>query len=122
MKTFSRTETVDFAVVGSGAAGGVMARELSQAGFSVVLLEQGPRLGPGDFEHDELKYIFLNGILNDPVRCPQTFTNDPRKPAQRTSNSNVPAVRTHRRRKQQSLHRQGAFTRSISTSAACLDP
>jgi choline dehydrogenase-like flavoprotein len=89
VKTFKRSEMVDFAIVGSGAAGGVMARELSQAGFSVVLLEQGPRFRPGDFEHDELKYIFLNGILNDPVRSPQTFTNDPLKPAQRTSNSNV---------------------------------
>jgi choline dehydrogenase-like flavoprotein len=38
---------VDFVVVGSGAAGGVMARELSQAGdFSVLVFEQGPRWAP----------------------------------------------------------------------------
>ena len=37
----ARTE-VDFVVVGSGAAGGVIARELSKAGLSVVVLEQGP--------------------------------------------------------------------------------
>ena len=41
-RRFRPGETVDFAVVGSGAAGGVMARELSQAGFDVVLFEQGP--------------------------------------------------------------------------------
>ncbi|MEP6547448.1 MAG: FAD-dependent oxidoreductase [Gammaproteobacteria bacterium] len=45
---FKPSETVDFAIVGSGAAGGVMARELAQAGFSVVLLEQGPRLSSAD--------------------------------------------------------------------------
>ena len=39
-----RPTEVDFVVIGSGAAGGIMAKELSVAGFSVVLLEQG---GPG---------------------------------------------------------------------------
>jgi choline dehydrogenase-like flavoprotein len=80
-RTFKTSETVDFVVVGSGAAGGVMARELSRAGHSVVVMEQGPRLGPGDFEHDELKYFFLSGITNDPVKHPQTFRNDPSKRA-----------------------------------------
>ena len=40
------SQKVDFAVVGSGAAGGVIARELARAGLSVVLFEQGPRLEP----------------------------------------------------------------------------
>ncbi len=48
-RTFKSGETVDFAVVGSGAAGGVIARELSQAGFSVLVFEQGPRFSPADF-------------------------------------------------------------------------
>jgi choline dehydrogenase-like flavoprotein len=82
-RKFKSGETVDFVVVGSGAAGGVMARELSQAGFTVVVLEQGPRLGPGDFEHDELKYAYLSGITNDPALSPQTFRDDPGKPAER---------------------------------------
>ena len=75
-RIFKPSETVDFVVVGSGAAGGVIARELSQAGFSVVVLEQGPRLGPGDFEHDELKYSYQSGITNDPALSPQTFRVD----------------------------------------------
>ena len=76
-KTFKAGEVVDFVVVGSGAAGGVMARELSQAGFSVLVFEQGPRLGPADFEHDEFKYFFLSGITVDPKISPQTFRKTP---------------------------------------------
>ncbi|HEY6926119.1 MAG TPA: GMC family oxidoreductase [Steroidobacteraceae bacterium] len=64
---------VDFAIVGSGAAGGVMARELARSGFEVVLLEQGPRLGPAQFQHDELKSWVLSGITNDPRVSPQSF-------------------------------------------------
>src|ERR1700690_3947021 len=75
-RTFNPSETVDFVIVGSGASGGVIARELSTAGFTVVVMEQGPRLGPGDFEHDELKYNYLSGITNDPKISPQTFRVD----------------------------------------------
>jgi choline dehydrogenase-like flavoprotein len=82
-RKFKPSDPVDFAVVGSGAAGGVIARELSQAGFSVVVLEQGPRLGAADFEHDELKYYFKSGITNDPLLSPQTFRDDPHAVAQR---------------------------------------
>jgi choline dehydrogenase-like flavoprotein len=81
--TYRDSDTVDFAIVGSGAAGGVMARELAQAGFSVVVLEQGPRYTPADFQHDELKNWFLGGITNDVVKNPQTFRNDPAKEAVR---------------------------------------
>jgi choline dehydrogenase-like flavoprotein len=87
-RTFKSNETVDFIVVGSGAAGGVMARELSLAGFTVLVLEQGPRLGPTDFEHDELKYYFLSGITNDPARSPQTFRRDPASTATRVPGGN----------------------------------
>lgn len=76
MKKFDPSEVVDFVVIGSGAAGGILARELSVAGFSVVVLEQGPRLNPGDFEHDEFKYTFLHGIINETGASPQTFRRD----------------------------------------------
>jgi choline dehydrogenase-like flavoprotein len=44
MRKFSPGEVVDFAIIGSGAAGGVLAKEISTAGFRVVVLEQGPYL------------------------------------------------------------------------------
>ncbi|TFH73706.1 GMC family oxidoreductase [Gammaproteobacteria bacterium LSUCC0112] len=51
--TFPSREEVDFVIVGSGAAGGIVAKELSTAGFKVVVLEQGPHLTAADFRHDE---------------------------------------------------------------------
>ena len=72
------SDVVDFVVVGSGAAGGVIAKELATAGLSVVVLEQGPRLEAREFEHDEFKYFFRNGIVNDQ---PQTFAPTPNQTA-----------------------------------------
>jgi len=82
-RQFKPTQTVDFVVVGSGSAGGVVAKVLSESGFDVVVMEQGPRLGPADFEHDELKYFFLSGITNDPAVSPQTFRKDPQSQTDR---------------------------------------
>jgi choline dehydrogenase-like flavoprotein len=81
--SYRLSRPVDFAIVGSGAAGGVLARELSQAGFSVVVFEQGPRLSLADFEHDELKHWFNAGMTNDPVKNPQTFRDDRSKRGER---------------------------------------
>ena len=63
----------DFVIVGSGAAGGVLAKELAEAGLRVVVLEQGPYLKNNDFEHDELKVMFRYGITNDPRVQPVTY-------------------------------------------------
>lgn len=60
---FPTRKSVDFVVIGSGAAGGVMARELTAAGLDVVLLEQGPHRTRADFKHDELAYFFNNELL-----------------------------------------------------------
>lgn len=57
MTTFSTREEVDFVVIGSGSAGGILAKELSTAGFSVVVLEQGPYRKATDFTHDELSVV-----------------------------------------------------------------
>jgi choline dehydrogenase-like flavoprotein len=80
---FKTSETVDFVVIGSGAAGGVMAKELAVAGFSVVVLEQGPHLTARDFSHDEIKYTLLNGLTNDPAHQPVTYRKHEGEVAQR---------------------------------------
>jgi choline dehydrogenase-like flavoprotein len=70
---FPTNEAVDFLVLGAGAAGGVVAKELSTAGFSVVVLEQGPYLREEDFSHDEIKYTFLPTLTNDPKTQPVLY-------------------------------------------------
>src|SRR3954468_1575561 len=70
MRTYAPSEEVDFVIIGSGAAGGVMARELSRNGFSVVVLEQGPWLTERDFSHDQFDPMIhpeksLTNLFND---------------------------------------------------------
>ena len=65
-------ETPDFLVVGAGAAGGVVAKELATAGFRVVVLEQGPWLRERDFQHDELWSSQRHALTNDYRRQPNT--------------------------------------------------
>ncbi len=64
---FNTRREVDFVIIGSGAAGGVLAKELSTAGFDVVVLEQGPYRTANDFaKHDELKVFMQNELMNHP--------------------------------------------------------
>jgi choline dehydrogenase-like flavoprotein len=74
MPKFSTREAVDFVIIGSGAAGGVLAKELSSSGFNVVVLEQGHYRTAADFKHDEVKVMYQNELLNHPGwNDPQTF-------------------------------------------------
>src|ERR1039457_1974700 len=80
MVKYKPTTEVDFVVIGSGAAGGIMAKELSVAGFSVVVLEQG---GPGmygheqDYSKDELLNMYpptaADRLMSDLKLPPNTF-------------------------------------------------
>src|SRR5215467_4673983 len=70
---FEAASPVDFVVVGAGAAGGVVAKELAACGFTVVVLEQGPYLKEADFNHDELKVAWHGALTNDHKRQPNTF-------------------------------------------------
>ena len=81
MKQFKPSEEVDFLIIGAGAAGGVMAKELSSAGFTVVVLEQGPYLREKDFEHDEMKYTRLDAMTNNLKHQPQTLRSSAAEPA-----------------------------------------
>jgi choline dehydrogenase-like flavoprotein len=73
----------DFLIVGAGAAGGVMAKELATAGFRVVVLEQGPHLRERDFKHDEYGTINRNQLTNDVRRQPTTFRKTEPEKAER---------------------------------------
>src|SRR5258708_2722733 len=79
MKQYPTSTEVDFVVIGSGAAGGIMAKQLSVAGFSVVVLEQG---GWGKYgrEQEYNKDEWLNRnvteedrLMSDPSRQRNTF-------------------------------------------------
>ena len=81
-KRYSLTDAVDFVIVGCGASGGVLARELSQNGFSVVVLEQGPWKQPKDFGHNEFLNWSNSELTNDFRNQPQTFRKTPQDKAQ----------------------------------------
>ncbi|RLA30129.1 MAG: hypothetical protein DRR11_14040 [Gammaproteobacteria bacterium] len=80
---FNTREAVDFVIVGSGSAGGIIAKELSTAGFDVVVLEQGPYRKAAEFTHDEVDVIFNDSLLGGgPKVSGQTFRDDASKVAQ----------------------------------------
>lgn len=80
--TYKPSDEVDFVIVGSGAAGGVLAKELSAAGFKVVVLEQGRWVDPSEFAHDEITVLEEFQLINNPQRQPQTFRATPQDKAQ----------------------------------------
>jgi choline dehydrogenase-like flavoprotein len=80
---YQPSDAVDFVIIGAGAAGGVMSKELSSAGFRVVVLEQGPWLKAADFRHDEVSVGYRSGLTNDHRLQPNTFRSSPREKAKR---------------------------------------
>ena len=79
MKKYSPNEEVDFVVIGTGAGGSVMAKQLAMAGFSVVIMEQGGWGAYGheqDYSKDELSNRFPTEdelLISDPKKHVNTF-------------------------------------------------
>jgi gluconate 2-dehydrogenase alpha chain len=77
---------VDAVMVGFGWTGGILARELTRAGLSVVGLERGEyrNTDPDFFTpgiHDELAYAIRNKMFQNPARDAMSFRNDVRQTA-----------------------------------------
>ncbi len=82
----TRMKPVDVVIVGFGWTGAIFAKELSDAGLSVVALERGrardtdPDFLPGRI-HDELAFAVRHRIMQDVARETMTFRNSPREMA-----------------------------------------
>jgi choline dehydrogenase-like flavoprotein len=74
---YKPSDEVDFVIIGSGAAGGILAKELSTNGFRVVVLEQGPYLTESDFVHDEITVLEQDLLTNHRRLQPNTFRKSP---------------------------------------------
>ena len=74
---FQRDE-FDVCVIGTGAGGGVMIKELTQAGFSVVALERGPVVQPSQFIDDELSIVVRDELFSpDQLETSRRNENSP---------------------------------------------
>jgi choline dehydrogenase-like flavoprotein len=82
-RAFDLKTPVDFVVIGSGPAGGSVARELTRQGFDVVVLEQGRAFAPEELEHDEIGAFFTGRWTNNPATQPQTYRKTPKEKAVR---------------------------------------
>jgi choline dehydrogenase-like flavoprotein len=78
---YKTSDEVDFVIIGSGAAGGILAKELSTNGFRVVVLEQGPYLTEADYTHNEISVLGEDLLTNHPKLQPTTFRKTPQEKA-----------------------------------------
>lgn len=93
--TFEHRKAVDFAIIGSGSAGGILAKELSTAGFDVVVFEQGPYRKAQDFTHDEYSVLFNAELMGGgPEINGQTFRHDPSEVAKSPRESAIRYAQT----------------------------
>ena len=81
--SYKTSDEVDFVIIGAGAAGGVLAKELSTNGFRVVVLEQGPYLTEADFNDNEIDVVFNHQLTNNPKFQPTTFRKTEQEKAQK---------------------------------------
>ena len=76
----TKLKEVDVVIVGLGWTGGILAKELSEAGMKVVALERGANRSTNpDFSipliRDELKFAVRHSLAQNPARDTLTFRN-----------------------------------------------
>src|ERR1051325_11543592 len=82
----TKLKEVDAVIVGLGWTGGILAKELSEAGLKVVALERGaPRSTQEDFQvpqvRDGLRYVTRNELIMNVQRDTLTIRNNPSQEA-----------------------------------------
>ncbi len=77
------TKRADVVIVGVGAAGAILARELAEAGLRVLAIDKGPYYRADDFwlKFDELRYSTRGGMSPTMDTDPITWRPDARTPA-----------------------------------------
>jgi choline dehydrogenase-like flavoprotein len=60
------TQRFDVCVIGSGPAGGILAKELAESGAKVALVEGGPPIAPEEFHYHAWPYDFRNRTVPAP--------------------------------------------------------
>src|SRR4051794_36950361 len=81
-----RMKQVDAVVVGLGWTGGILAKELTEAGLKVVALERGAMCSPEkDYAlpniRDELRYVIRHDLMQNTARDTLTIRNNPSQDA-----------------------------------------
>src|SRR4051794_13021501 len=82
----TRLKEVDVVVVGLGWTGGILGKELAEAGLKVVALERGAmRTSDNDYSlpniRDELRYVVRHDLMQNTARDTLTIRNNPSQEA-----------------------------------------
>src|SRR5262249_22399643 len=82
----TRLKEADVVVVGLGWTGGILGKELAEAGLKVVALERGGmRTSANDYSlpniRDELRYVVRHDLMQNPARATLSTRNNPSQEA-----------------------------------------
>src|SRR5258708_25637655 len=82
----TKLKEVDVVVVGLGWTGGILSKELTEAGLKVVALERGAMRTPAnDYSlpsiRDELRYVVRHDLMQNTARDTLTMRNNPSQEA-----------------------------------------
>src|ERR1700734_3206448 len=85
-KMVTKLKEVDVVIVGLGWTGGILAKELTEAGLKVVALERGSmRSSENDYSlpniRDELRYVVRHDLMQNTARDTLTVRNNPQQEA-----------------------------------------